>query len=146
MSDPQASGQAERFEVRVTADSHLAWLRTRLAIERTMMAYMRTAVSLIAFGFTIFQFIDRVQDASGGDVRYPQASWYLALAMIFCGVGAAVAALFEYRRLIRYMWSGGFAAIAGVAKEQHKTPLYAITGVLILIGIFAFFSVLLSVE
>jgi len=150
MSDPQANGQAERFEVRVTADSHMAWLRTRLAVERTMMAYMRTAVSLIAFGFTIFQFIDRVQDASGRDVRYPQASWYLALAMIFCGVGAAVAALFEYRRLIRYMWSGGFAALAGIEagieKEQLKTPLYVITGVLILIGIFAFFSVLLSVE
>jgi putative membrane protein len=146
MSDRQASGPAERFEVRVTSDSHFAWLRTRLAVERTMMAYMRTAVSLIAFGFTIFQFIDRVQDASGRDVRYPQASWYLALAMILCGVGAAVASLFEYRRLIRHMWSGGFAAIAGVAKEQQKTPLYVITGVLILIGIFAFFSVLLSVE
>ena len=62
MSEAEAGGQAERFEVRVTSDSHFAWLRTRLAVERTMMAYMRTAVSLIAFGFTIFQFIDRVQE------------------------------------------------------------------------------------
>ena len=64
---------------------------------------------------------------------------------------AAVAALFEYRRLIRYMWSGGFSVLAGVAgdqrsTEQRKTPLYAITVVLIVIGVFAFFSVLLSVE
>jgi putative membrane protein len=146
MSDLQANGQSERFEVRVTSDSHFAWLRTRLAVERTMMAYMRTAVSLIAFGFTIFQFIDRVQDASGKDVRYPQASWYLALAMILCGVGAAVASLVEYRRLIHYMWSGGYAAIAGVHGERRTSSLYAITGVLILIGIFAFFAVLLSVE
>ena len=146
MSETQASGQAERFEVRVTSDSHFAWLRTRLAVERTMMAYMRTAVSLIAFGFTIFQFIDRVQDASGRDVRYPQASWYLALAMILCGVGAAVTSLFEYQRLISYLRSGGYSAIAGVPSVQRRTPLYAITGVLILIGIFAFFSVLLSVE
>jgi putative membrane protein len=146
MSDPQASGQPERFEVRVTADSHFAWLRTRLAVERTMLAYMRTAVSLIAFGFTIFQFIDRVQDASGRDVRYPQASWYLALAMILCGIGAAVTSLFEYQRLISYLRSGGYSAIAGVPSLQRRTALYVITGVLILIGIFAFFSVLLSVE
>ena len=40
----------------------------------------------------------------------------------------------------------GFAAIAGMASEQKKTPLYAITGVLIVIGIFAFFSVLLRYQ
>ena len=39
-----------RFEVRVTADSHMAWLRTRLALERTMMACLRTAIALIACG------------------------------------------------------------------------------------------------
>ena len=77
MSDPQASGQAERFEVRVTADSHFAWLRTRLAVERTMMAYMRTAVALIGFGFTIFQFLQRVQEVPGRAVHFPRAAWYL---------------------------------------------------------------------
>ena len=63
-----------------------------------------------------------------------------------CGVAAAVASLFEYRRLIDYLRSGGFSAIAGVASFRKRTALYAITGVLIVIGIFAFFSVLLSVE
>jgi hypothetical protein len=51
MSDEQASDHSRRFDVRVTAESHFAWLRTRLAVERTMMAYMRTAVALIGFGF-----------------------------------------------------------------------------------------------
>src|SRR5262249_43401590 len=46
-----------RFEVRVTADSHFAWLRTRLAVERTLMSWLRTAVALIGFGFTIVQFL-----------------------------------------------------------------------------------------
>jgi putative membrane protein len=146
MSDPQARDQPERFEVRVTADSHFAWLRTRLAVERTMLAYMRTAVALIGFGFTIFQFLQRVQEVPGRAVYFPRAAWYLSLSLIFCGVMAAVASLFEYRRLISYLRSGGFSAIAGVASMQKKTPLYAITGVLIVIGIFAFFSVLLSVE
>jgi putative membrane protein len=146
MSDPQASGQTERFEVRVTSDSHFAWLRTRLAVERTMLAYMRTAVALIGFGFTIFQFLQRVQEVPGRAIYFPRAAWYLSRSLMFGGVAAAVTSLFEYQRLISYLRSGGYSAIAGVASMQKRTPLYAITGVLIVIGIFAFFSVLLSVE
>jgi len=56
MSDEQAGDHSRRFDVHVTAESHFAWLRTRLAVERTMMAYMRTAVALIGFGFGLFQF------------------------------------------------------------------------------------------
>jgi hypothetical protein len=41
------------------------------------------------------------------------------------------------------MWSGGYAVVAGMSKERRNTPLYAITSVLILIGIFAFLAVLL---
>ena len=53
MSDPQ--DDASRFAVRLTSDSHFAWLRTRMALDRTMMAWTRTAVSLIGFGFVIVQ-------------------------------------------------------------------------------------------
>ena len=147
MSDSRAGGEAERFEVRVSSDSHFAWLRTRLAVERTMMAYMRTAVSLIGFGFAIFQFFYRAQQAPEiGDARFPDAAWYLGLALIFCGTMAALHSILQYRSTLNYLWSGGFAAIAGMASEQKKTSLYAITGVLIVIGIFAFFSVLLRYQ
>lgn len=143
MSAEPADSTAPRFEVRVTADSHFAWLRTRLAVERTMMAYMRTSTSLIAFGFTIFQFIDRLQSARE-TVRYPEAPWYLGLALIFCGIAAAAAALWEYHKMIDYMWSSGYDKLAGMNGERHVSSLYAITVVLILIGVFAFMAVLLS--
>ena len=147
MSDSQAGGEAERFEVRVSSDSHFSWLRTRLAAERTIMAYMRTAVSLIGFGFAIFQFFYRAQQAPEiADARFPNAAWYLGLALIFCGTMAALHSILQYRSTLNYLWSGGFAAIAGIAGEQKKTSLYAITGVLIVIGIFAFFSVLLRYQ
>ncbi|HLN49797.1 MAG TPA: DUF202 domain-containing protein [Steroidobacteraceae bacterium] len=51
-----------RYEVRVTSDSHFGWIRTRMALERTLMAWLRTAVALIGFGFTIVQFFQRLQD------------------------------------------------------------------------------------
>ena len=79
MSDQPAGGQTEGYEVRVTSDSHFAWLRTRLAVERTMMAYMRTSVALIGFGFTIFQFLQNVQAIPVGRYcprfRTPHGTW-----------------------------------------------------------------------
>ena len=56
---------AGKFEVRVTSDSHFGWLRTRLSIERTMMSWLRTAVSLIGFGFAIVQFFERLENMPG---------------------------------------------------------------------------------
>ena len=59
-----------RFEVRATADSHFSWIRTRLSVERTLRSWMRTAVALIGFGFTIVQFLERLPKMSG--TRHPQ--------------------------------------------------------------------------
>jgi putative membrane protein len=144
MSDERISEPSERFHVDANAQTHFAWLRTRLAVERTMMAYMRTAVSLIGFGFAIFQFVYKFhQSPEITDVRFPDAAWYLGLALIFCGIMAALFSVLEYRWILRYLWSGGFAAVAGTTKEGKQTPLYAISFVLILVGTFAFFAVLL---
>jgi putative membrane protein len=145
MSDQPASGQSGRFEVRVTAESHFAWLRTRLALERTMMAYIRTAVSLIGFGFAIVQFFHNFHQMPGeATARFPDAAWYLGLALIFCGVMAAVISIWEFRWMVRCLWGESFAPVAGVTKEGKQTPLYATAIVLVLIGIFAFFAVLLN--
>jgi len=144
MSDAQVSGQAERFEVRVSADSHFSWIRTRLAAENTMLAYLRTSVSLIGFGFAIVQFLSNVQGIPGAaDPRFPDLPLYMGLALIFCGIVAAIIAMIEFRWTVQYLWSGGFEAIAGMTTEGRKTPLYAVGAILIVIGLFAFFAVLL---
>jgi putative membrane protein len=144
MTEDTSTEANGRFLVRATAESHFAWLRTRLAIERTMMAYLRTAVSLIGFGFAIFQIAYRRQGLPEiSSARFPDAAWYLGLAMIACGVLAAVFATLEYRWSLRYLWSGDYAVIAGVDSKQRNTPLYAVSMVLVLVGVFAFFAVLL---
>ncbi len=146
MSDNRADSQPNRFEVRVTGESHLAWLRTRLAVERTMMAYLRTAVSLIGFGFTIFQIAFRVLNSPDiSNVRFPRGAWFLGLALILAGVASAVFSAVEYRRTLHYLWSGGFAAVAGITKEGRKTPLYAVAFLLVVVGVFAFLAVLLRI-
>ena len=141
---PLAGPVTDRFPVRVTADSHFAWLRTRASIERTMMSWIRTAVSLIGFGFTIVQFFQRLQDLPGvNPAIHPAAPRYLGLALIGCGIGALVISVWQYHWTIGYLWSGSFAQLAGMTNEGMQTPLYAVTFALILIGMFAFGAVLL---
>jgi putative membrane protein len=144
MADPSADTTASRFEVRATASDHFAWLRTRLSVERTMMSWVRTAVSLIGFGFTIVQFFDRMQELPGvAPARFPDAPRYLGLTLILCGILALVVSVWEYLWTIRYLWGGSFETIAGVTKEGRQTPILAVAIALILVGLFAFFSVLL---
>jgi putative membrane protein len=134
---------ADRFEVRVTADSHFGWLRTRCSVENTMMAGLRTAMSLIGFGFAIVQFFERLQQMSGAlPARYPMAPEYLGLSLIACGVASLLIAIWQYWSTVRYLWSGSYIAIAGVTKEGKRSPLIAIAVLLICIGLSAFFAVL----
>ena len=143
MADPPTGPTADRFEVRVTADTHFGWLRTRLSVERTLMSVIRTAVSLIGFGFTIVQFFNHLPNIPGVKPAYfPDAPYYLGLGLIFCGILALVVSIWQYHWTLHYLWSGSFAAVAGVTKEGKQTPLYAVAIALLLVGLFAFFAVL----
>jgi putative membrane protein len=144
MADPGSSQSAGKFEVRVTSDSHFGWIRTRLSVERTMMSWIRTAVALIGFGFAIVQFFERLQQMPGvRPAAYPNAPRDLGLALISCGVLALLIAVWEYLWIIRYLWGGSFAPIAGPTREGVQTPVVVIAVLLIGIGLFAFFAVLL---
>jgi putative membrane protein len=143
MSNKEIGDNSERFEVRATAESHFSWLRTRMALERTMMAWVRTATGLIGFGFTIVQFFDvgRVYP-NGSPVHFPQLPHYLGLALIFCGVAALVISIWEYRWTTHYLRGGRFAAVAGLGSGGFQTPLYAVAIALTCVGTFTFLAVL----
>jgi putative membrane protein len=144
MVNPSTDAIPARFDVKATASDHFSWLRTRLSVERTMMSWVRTATALIAFGFTIVQFLERMQEMPGvAPAHFPHAPRYLGLALIFCGIMALVISIWEYHWGLRYLWGGNFAVIAGVTREGKQTPLLAVAIILTFIGVFAFFAVLL---
>lgn len=135
-----------RFEVRVTSESHFSWVRTRLSLERTMMSWVRTAVSLIGFGFAIVQFFERLEQMPGArPASFPGASRILGLALIGCGIVSLLVSLWQYWWTVGYLWREPFIPIAGMKREGMQSPVVAISVLLILIGLFAFFTVLLRV-
>ena len=144
MADSRTTAGAGRFEVRATASDHFAWIRTRLSLERTMMSWQRTAVALIGFGFAIVQYLEHLEQTPEARAAYlPHAPRYLGLALMACGILALLVSIWQYWWSIRYLWGEPYTPIAGVTREGKHTPVIAVAIVLIFIGLFAFFAVLL---
>jgi putative membrane protein len=83
------------------AATKLAIDRTRLAHERTLMAWVRTSTSLISFGFTIYKFFQALRESQPVAESRAFGPREFALMMISMGVGALVLAMFEHRRSLQ---------------------------------------------
>lgn len=66
----------------------MAFQRTRMAAERTLMAVIRTSLSLIGFGFTIFQFFQKLK--TDFIQTHDNAPRNFGLCLVFFGVGLLV--------------------------------------------------------
>lgn len=118
---------------------HAAWLRTRMAMERTLMAWIRTSAALIGFGFTIFQFFDHLSKLPDvAPARVPRLSRYFALALVGIGTGAILAGILQYRRFLKDLWSKPFADIAGFTERPRVLPGVIVAVVLGVVGLATF--------
>ncbi len=120
MTEHNTTASAGRFEVRVTADTHFGWLRTRLSVERTMMSWIRTAVSLIGFGFAIVQFFERLQQMPGASTAYLPRGTEVSRACTdrLRYRWRLLISIWQYRWTVHYLWSGPFAPIAGMKERE----------------------------
>jgi putative membrane protein len=134
----------QKFDLQPTISNHFAWMRTELALQNTLMAGVRTAVSLIGFGFTVAQFFERLQDKVDIGVRIaPNAARNLGLTLIAAGVGLLAVFLWQYRSTTNYMWQEAFRPIAGLGAKHMRHAPFAAAWAVLLIGIAAFAAVLL---
>src|SRR3569832_327837 len=139
-----AAVEDKRFLVRPTSDSHFSWIRTRLSVERTFLACVRTATALIGFGFSIVQFFERFADMKGVTPPvFPDAPRYLGLALIFGGIMLLSISLWQFRALDRYLWSTDFRVLAGSGDTRYSPVSTWIAILLLIVGTLAFFSILL---
>lgn len=68
------------------ANTELAKTRNRAAAERTTLAWIRTALTLISFGFGLDQIISAIRDA-GGETSSRDDIGVQLMSMVFIGVG-----------------------------------------------------------
>lgn len=137
------SGNATGFVVKPTSDSHFAWIRTRLSADTTLMSWMRLATTLIAFGFTIVQFFDRLGSMSNvKPALAPQLPRYFGLALIFSGVFGLLIAIWQYIWFVNYLHSEEFSRLVVKPTLPINRQALIIATALALIGAAAFLSVI----
>ena len=102
--------------------THLAWLRTRMALQTTLAAWVRTATSLIGFGFAIVQFLDHFGPFGSGDTaKAPEFGRIVGLVLIGAGTLTTAIATWEYRTAVKYLESDEFRGVTGIP-TMHREP------------------------
>jgi putative membrane protein len=118
--------------------NELAKERSREAADRTLMAWIRTCLSLIGFGFGIAQFRDILVEA--GLYRAPEyfhSTLIFGLSFISLGIFGLLAAVVQHWRILQHIKLENF-------QYTGFRPLVMIAAIiLLLIGLFAFISILL---
>jgi putative membrane protein len=118
--------------------NELAKERSRQASDRTLMAWVRTSLSLIGFGFGIASFRDIL--VQSGLVRRPLENFNITLifglSFIGLGVMGLLAATMQHWNILQHLKQDDFS-------YTGFRPLAFIMAILLmLIGLFAFIAVL----
>jgi len=108
--------------------------RTRLAHERTLMAWVRTATSLITFGFTIHKFFQVLREKGEGHDRLLGPREF-ALIMIGIGLTALFLATLQHFREMR--------TLRGSYPEVPYSLATVLAALISILGILAFIAVML---
>ena len=125
----------------------MAFQRTRMAADRTLMAVIRTSLSLISFGFTIYQFFNKLRDAGvlkgvASSRNFGISLVWLGIIMLTLGIIYHVLFMLGLRDQRKQLKSAGLVH----GESGFPTSLVLITAVvLLLIGFFAVASMVLHV-
>ena len=79
----------------------LAMERTRMAADRTLMGWIRTALSMISFGFTIFKFLEYVQQEGIKPLMRGHGPREVGLTLIGIGIFALIIACLQHWQFIK---------------------------------------------
>jgi putative membrane protein len=107
-----------------------------IAGERTLMAWIRTAISMIGFGFTICKFFQYMpEEIAARNVLHPRAARNLGLTLVALGSLALLAAAWQH-------WN--FLQEIGASQTRHELSISFVVAIaVIFIGFLAFIGILL---
>jgi putative membrane protein len=117
--------------------NELAKERNREAAERTLMAWIRTALSLIGFGFGIGK-LAAYMEAAGLHTRFdvPHSSLIFGASFIVVGILGLLAAIVQHARILKRLSRPDFAYNA------MRPIAMTVAALLMLIGLFGLIAIL----
>ena len=121
-----------------STNTELAKERNRAAAERTLMAWIRTCLSLISFGFGVDRIVTALQKSTYEYIDDPMhLTRILGLSFIGIGTSAIILAALEHRQELRhiqhelYRYKSRSSLAFAVAVSIFFTGLFAFVGILI---------------
>jgi putative membrane protein len=118
-------------------NTRLALQRSFLATERTLMAWIRTSISMIGFGFTLAKLFQTLA-MSNILVRGPAGTVWTAegvgMVLVSLGTIALVIAVFDHHREIKQLHASGLPG--------RFSLTMAVASVLAILGLMALLSLL----
>lgn len=125
----------------------MSFQRTRMSADRTLMSTIRTSLSLIGFGFTIFQFFEKLREA--GTLTHAGAPRNFGIALVLLGIAMLVAGMIYHVQFMLGLREErkAMAAAGLIHAESAFPPSFTLmtAAVLLVIGIFAIVSMVFRV-
>jgi uncharacterized membrane protein YidH (DUF202 family) len=113
--------------------SDLALVRTVYSSERSLMAWIRTSVSLYTFGFSISKFIDFLQEQQKG-IEVSVDFRRVGLVLIAMGIAAVAFAMADHLKRIQTMCRLGLQPAIRSWLPAATAAALVLTGIVTLIG------------
>ena len=127
---------ADENEVMPNLTNELAKERNRAAYDRTLMAWIRTAISLIAFGFAIAKSYEYIEmEYTGRIIDQIHAPLWFGMSFIVLGLLCILGGVIQHVKLVKQIQSGQFT-------YGEPRPLAKVIAlILLIIGIFALITI-----
>jgi len=130
---------ANEDEVKVNLTNELAKERNRAAYDRTLMAWVRTAISLIGFGFAIAKSYEYIQaetlEETGRFIDQIHAPLWFGMSFILLGMLCILGGVIQYVKVVKQIQTGEFT-------YGEPRPLAKIIAlILLIIGVFALITI-----
>lgn len=122
--------------IKPITSNELSLHNTRMSADRTLMSWIRTSLSLISFGFTIYKFLQALQEQNNTAPLNPQSPRTVGLILIGLGTFALITACLHYYTYLRSL---------GLKIRNNPWEMTLLVAILIgLLGFLMFISIVFN--